>query len=283
MRKTKIVCTLGPATDKEGVLREMIRSEKIPTAVLETVFRQASNSRIITNAYAINHNDTHLQYGNDFQMLEVQNSEEAAQLVIKNYLQEVSQHGIEDVQILSPFRKRGAVSSNALNDTIRDLVNPPSSLKKEVKCGSRVFRVGDRIMQTANRIDVSNGDVGIITDMKEEDDETVVCVKLLDGRTIQYKQEMLEDLEFSYCTTIHKSQGQEYPIIIVPLLKEHYIMLRRNLLYTAVTRAKAKVILIGQKQAVFIAIHKCDVGQRNTVLADRIVAYYNRELKRRVA
>lgn len=190
---------------------------------------------------------------------------------------------IEDVQILSPFRKRGAVSSNALNDTIRDLVNPPSSLKKEIKCGSRVFRVGDRIMQTANRIDVSNGDVGIITDMKEEDDETIVCVKLLDGRTIQYKQEMLEDLEFSYCTTIHKSQGQEYPVIIVPLLKEHYIMLRRNLLYTAVTRAKAKVILIGQKQAVFIAIHKCDVGQRNTVLADRIVAYYNRELKRRVA
>ena len=216
-------------------------------------------------------------------MLEVQNSEEAARLVIKNYLQEVSQHDIEDVQILSPFRKRGAVSSNALNDTIRDLVNPPSSLKKEIKCGNRVFRVGDRIMQTANRIDVSNGDIGIITDMKEEDDETVVCVKLLDGRTIQYKQEMLEDLEFSYCTTIHKSQGQEYPVIIVPLLKEHYIMLRRNLLYTAVTRAKAKVILIGQKQAVFIAIHKCDVGQRNTVLADRIVAYYNRELKRRVA
>ena len=272
-----------PSVGAGNVLREMIRSEKIPTAVLETVFRQASNSRIITNAYAINHNDTHLQYGNDFQMLEVQNSEEAAQLVIKNYLQEVSQHGIEDVQILSPFRKRGAVSSNALNDTIRDLVNPPSSLKKEVKCGSRVFRVGDRIMQTANRIDVSNGDVGIITDMEEEDDETVVCVKLLDGRTIQYKQEMLEDLEFSYCTTIHKSQGQEYPVIIVPLLKEHYIMLRRNLLYTAVTRAKAKVILIGQKQAVFIAIHKCDVGQRNTVLADRIVAYYNRELKRRVA
>ena len=86
-----------------------------------------------------------------------------------------------------------------------------------------------------------------------------------------------------YCTTIHKSQGQEYPVIIVPLLKEHYIMLRRNLLYTAVTRAKSKVILIGQKQAVFVAIHKCDVGQRNTVLADRIVAYYNRELSRRVA
>ena len=272
-----------PSVGAGNVLREMIRSEKVPTAVLETVFRQASNSRIITNAYAINHNDTHLQFGDDFQFLEVQNSEEAAQLVIKNYLQEVSLHGIEDVQILSPLRKRGAVAANALNETIRDLVNPPNNLKKEVKCGSRVFRVGDRIMQTANRINVSNGDVGVITDMKKEDDETITCVRLLDGRTLQYTQEMLEDLEFSYCTTIHKSQGQEYPVIIVPLLKEHYIMLRRNLLYTAVTRAKAKVILIGQKQAVFVAIHKCDVGQRNTVLADRIVAYYNRELSRRVA
>lgn len=165
---------------------------------------------------------------------------------------------------------------------LRELVNPPNNLKKEVKCGSRVFRVGDRIMQTVNRINVSNGDVGIITDVETEDDDTIARVKLLDGRELSYTQEMLEDLEFSYCTTIHKSQGQEYPVIIVPLLKEHYIMLRRNLLYTAVTRAKAKVILIGQKQAVFIAIHKCDVGQRNTVLADRIVAYYNRELSKRV-
>ena len=271
-----------PSVGAGNVLREMIRSEKVPTAVLETVFRQASNSRIITNAHAINHNDTHLQYGDDFQMFEVQNSEEAARLVIKNYLREVAIHGIENVQILSPFRKRGAVASNALNETIRELVNPPNNLKKEMKCGSRVFRVGDRIMQTVNRINVSNGDVGIITDVETEDDGTIARVKLLDGRELSYTQEMLEDLEFSYCTTIHKSQGQEYPVIIVPLLKEHYIMLRRNLLYTAVTRAKAKVILIGQKQAVFIAIHKCDVGQRNTVLADRIVAYYNRELSKRV-
>lgn len=269
-----------PSVGAGNVLREMIRSEKVPTAVLDTVFRQASNSRIITNAHAINHNDTHLQYGDDFQMLDVQNSDEAAQLVIKNYLCEVAQHGIENVQILSPFRKRGAVGSNALNEVIRDLVNPPGRMKMELKCGSRVFRVGDRIMQTANRNGVSNGDVGIITGMEQQDDETLVNIRFLDGRELQYSQEHMEYVEFSYCTTIHKSQGQEYPVIIVPLLKEHYIMLRRNLLYTAVTRGKAKVILIGQKQAVFIAIHKCDVGQRNTVLADRIVAYYEREIQK---
>ena len=261
----------------------MIRSEKVPTAVLDTIFRQASNSRIIINAHAINHNDTHLQYGDDFQMLEVQNAEDAAQLVVKNYLQEVSQYGLENVQILSPFRKRGAVASNALNETIRDLVNPASKRKMELKCGSRVFRVGDRIMQTANRNGVSNGDVGLITGMEKADDEVFVDIRLLDGRELRYSKDMMEDVEFSYCLTIHKSQGQEYPVIIVPLLKEHYIMLRRNLLYTAVTRAKAKVILIGQRQAVYIAIHKCDVGQRNTVLADRIVAYFNREMSKRVA
>ena len=272
-----------PSVGAGNVLREMIRSEKVPTAVLDTIFRQASNSRIIVNAHAINHNDTHLQYGDDFQMLEVQNAEDAAQLVVKNYLQEVSQHGLENVQILSPFRKRGAVASNALNETIRDLVNPASKRKMELKCGSRVFRVGDRIMQTANRNGVSNGDVGLITGMVKVDDEVFVDIRLLDGRELRYSKDMMEDVEFSYCLTIHKSQGQEYPVIIVPLLKEHYIMLRRNLLYTAVTRAKAKVILIGQRQAVYIAIHKCDVGQRNTVLADRIVAYYNREMSKRVA
>lgn len=272
-----------PSVGPGNVLREMIRSEKVPTAVLDTIFRQASNSRIIVNAHAINHNDTHLQYGDDFQMLEVQNAEDAAQLVVKNYLQEVSQHGLENVQILSPFRKRGAVASNVLNETIRNLVNPASKRKMELKCGSRVFRVGDRIMQTANRNGVSNGDVGLITGMVKVDDEVFVDIRLLDGRELRYSKDMMEDVEFSYCLTIHKSQGQEYPVIIVPLLKEHYIMLRRNLLYTAVTRAKAKVILIGQRQAVYIAIHKCDVGQRNTVLADRIVAYYNREMSKRVA
>ena len=272
-----------PSVGAGNVLREMIRSEKVPTAVLDTIFRQASNSRNIVFAHAINHNDTHLQYGDDFQMLEVQNAEDAAQLVVKNYLQEVSQHGLENVQILSPFRKRGAVASNALNETIRDLVNPASKRKMELKCGSRVFRVGDRIMQTANRNGVSNGDVGLITGMVKVDDEVFVDIRLLDGRELRYSKDMMEDVEFSYCLTIHKSQGQEYPVIIVPLLKEHYIMLRRNLLYTAVTRAKAKVILIGQRQAVYIAIHKCDVGQRNTVLADRIVAYYNREMSKRVA
>lgn len=106
---------------------------------------------------------------------------------------------------------------------------------------------------------------------------------MLDGREVRYTQEGMDDVEFSYCMTIHKSQGAEYPVIILPLLKEQYIMLRRNLIYTAVTRAKQKVILIGQKQALFTAVHKCDVDKRNTVLADRVVAYYEREKVKKVS
>ena len=269
-----------PSVGAGNVLRELMRSELVPTAVLDTVFRQAHNSRIAVNAQAINHNDTHLQYGEDFQMLDVCNSEEAAQLVIQQYLSEISAHGIEGVQILTPFRKRGDVGANALNAKLRELVNPADERKPEAKSGSKVYRVGDRIIQTCNRDGVSNGDVGIITGISSDDGDPIIQIRLLDGRELLYTLDMMEDTELSYCMTIHKSQGSEYPTVIVPLLKEHYIMLRRNLLYTAITRAKEKVILIGQRQAMYTAIHKSDVDKRNTVLADRIVAYYNRELQK---
>ncbi len=268
-----------PSVGAGNVLREMIRSNLVPTAVLDTVFRQAHNSRIAVNAHAVNHNDTHLQFGDDFQIFDVGDAEEAAGLVIKHYLKEIQRHGVEGVQILTPFRKKGAVGANALNAQLRELVNPADDSKPEVKSGSKVYRVGDRIIQTCNRGEVSNGDVGIISDIRTEDDEPIITIRLLDGRVFNYTLDMMEDTDFSYCLTIHKSQGSEYPTVIVPLLKEHYIMLRRNLLYTAITRAKEKVIIVGQRQALYTAIHKNDVDQRNTVLADRVVAYYDREQK----
>jgi helicase, putative, RecD/TraA family len=269
-----------PSVGAGNVLREFIRCGLIPTAALDTVFRQAHNSRIAVNAQAVNHNDTHLQYGEDFQILEANDAEEAAQLVIRNYLSEIGIHGTEGVQILTPFRKKGAVSANALNEKLRELVNPADKSKPEVKSGAKVYRVGDRIIQTCNRNGVSNGDVGFIFGIRDNDGEPEIQIRLLDGRELTYTLDMMEDTDLSYCLTIHKSQGSEYPSVIIPLLKEHYIMLHRNLLYTAITRAKEKVILIGQKQAVYMAIHKCDVDERNTVLADRINAYYDREVRR---
>lgn len=271
-----------PAVGAGNVLREMIRSGIVPTAVLDTVFRQASNSRIALNAYAVNHNDTKLLYGDDFMMQDVQTSEDAADLVMKCFFDEATKHGIENVQILSPFRRRGAVCADNLNVAIRAMINPKRNGVNEIKCGSKVFREGDRIIQTRNSDGVSNGDVGVITRIyMDEDGEQLIDIKLLDGRELIYTADKMENIDLSYCISIHKSQGAEFPVVIIPVLKEHYIMLRRNLLYTAISRAKAKVILIGHRQAVFTAIHKNDVDKRNTVLADRITVYYERETQKR--
>lgn len=271
-----------PSVGAGNVLRELLRCGVIPTAVLDTVFRQASNSQIYLNAYAVNNNDTHLQFGDDFALYEADSSDAAAALVIQAYLSEVKKKGIESVQILSPFRKKGAVGADQLNKEIRDLINPKRSGVNELKHGTRVFREGDRIIQTKNNESVSNGDVGIIERIyKDEDGETQIDIKLFDGRAVTYSEDLMDDVDWSYCITIHKSQGTEVPTAIIPLMKEHYIMLRRNLLYTAISRAKEKVILIGQRQAVYMAIHRSDVDKRNTVFADRIVAYLNREKQKR--
>ena len=145
-----------------------------------------------------------------------------------------------------------------------------------MKSLGRIFRVGDRIIQTRNNEDVSNGEVGIISRIYTDDDgERLVDITLLDGREVTYNDELMENVDLSYCITVHKSQGGEFSTVI-PLLKEHYVMLRKNLLYTAISRAKKKVILIGQRQAVYMAIHKNDVDKRNTVLADRITVYFDR-------
>lgn len=272
-----------PAVGPGNVLREMIRSEMVPTAVLDTVFRQANNSRIALNAYAVNHNDTHLQYGDDFIMQDAADSDDAASQVMKCFFEEVNKHGLENVQILSPFRRKGAVGADNLNQAIREMINPKRAGVNEIKCGSKVFREGDRIIQTRNSEAASNGDVGVIDAIRvDEDGEALVEITLVDGRELLYTNDDMEYLDLSYCISIHKSQGAEFPTVIIPLLKEHYVMLRRNLLYTAISRAKSKVVLIGQRQAVFTAIHKNDVDKRNTVLADRITAYYDRETQKRV-
>lgn len=139
------------------------------------------------------------------------------------------------------------------------------------------FREGDRVIQNRNHEEVSNGEVGVITSIRDRgEDNAVVEIKFLDGKVVEYSTDMMENVDLSYCISIHKSQGAEFPVVIIPILKEHYIMLRRNLLYTAISRAKQKVILIGQKQAIFMAIHNSDVDKRNTVLSDRINAYYAR-------
>ena len=140
-----------------------------------------------------------------------------------------------------------------------------------MKSLGRIFRVGDRIIQTRNNEDVSNGEVGIISRIYTDDDgERLVDITLLDGREVTYNDELMENVDLSYCITVHKSQGGEFSTVIIPLLKEHYVMLRKNLLYTAITRAKSCVTILGSSDTVRSMIENVSENKRYTALAERI-------------
>ncbi len=258
------------SVDAGNVFRELIACGLIPVTVLDMVFRQSKGSRIAMNAHAIKQNKTSLLYGNDFVFINC----ETAYLIQKYYRNEVAASGTEYVQILSPFRSRGAASVEKLNEVIHELVNPDSQGVLELKVGVRIYRLGDKVVQTKNKGDISNGDVGFIKSMMiDEDSDSTVSIEFSGVRVVEYAVEDMDMIEPAYAMTIHKSQGAEYPIVIMPVLNSFYIMLKRNLLYTAITRARTKVILIGQKSALFAAIHRNDVDERNTLSGKRIQVY----------
>lgn len=260
-----------PSVGPGNVFRELIGCGEIPVTVLDVVYRQKGTSRIALNAKLIHEGNHKLLYGDDFQFIPCDSAADAAEIVEQTYLSEVLKEGLENVQILTPFRSRGDVSVKALNQSIQNLVNPRSQ-SNEMKVGSQVFRVGDRVLQTRNKDEISNGDVGRITSIQKdgEDGELMADILFSDQRKISYAKEDMDIIEHAYAMSIHKSQGSEYKTVILPLLTSHAIMLRRNLLYTAITRAKSKIIVIGQKKALFIAIHRNDIDQRNTALAEHI-------------
>ena len=265
-----------PSVGPGNVLRELLRCGLIPTVHLDIAYRQKNASRIALNAHTINEGDKDsLAYGEDFRFLPAEQAGEAAQIVLDVYQEAVTHQNLLEVQILAPFRSRGECSVKRLNEEIQKLINPPDPCKKELKYGAQVFRELDKVIQTKNREAVSNGDVGLIVSITQDEEEgDTVRVLFSDERAVDYSTEELSQLELAYATTIHKSQGSEYHTVIIPILKDQYIMLRRNLIYTAVSRAKQQVALVGQKQALYIAIDRNDVDRRNTLLADRIVSYY---------
>ena len=276
-RRTKLVLVGDPdqlpSVGPGNVFKEMINCGAIPVTVLDQIFRQSGDSFIALNSTIINRGETNLYYGDDFQFINVKTQEEAAMYIMELYCQEVYEHGIENVQILSPFRSRGEASSDQINATLREIINPFTSVEDELRVGGKTFRVGDRIMQTKNTDKVSNGDLGFVRAVNNGT-EIGAQVDFGEGRRFAYKLEELSKLELSYSTTIHKAMGSQYDVVIIPLLKAQMIMLNRNLLYTAVSRAKKKVILVGQKPALFMAIHCNNISKRNTLLGDRICLYY---------
>lgn len=257
------------------VFRELIDCRLIPVTVLNEIFRQKKDSLIAYNAQKINNNDTGFFYGNDFTVCKCANQEEAAEHLRNLYLAQVKQYGVDRVQILSPFRSTGAASVDQLNEAIRELVNPQTE-EADLKVGSLYFRVGDKVMQNKNSIKASNGDIGFIRSFRnDERDGMRISIQFSPTRVVEYSMEEMGHVELAYATTVHKAQGSEFDVVLFPLLRSHARMLTRSLVYTAITRAKSKVILVGQIGMLYMAVHKDDTGKRNTQLGHRISLYTN--------
>ena len=263
-----------PSVGAGNVFKELIQCGLVPVTVLDEIFRQAKDSLIAHNARFIHDGSTKLYYGNDFQFLPCGSQADAAAAIIDRYCQEIEGNGIEHVQILSPFRTEGAASSDHLNAAIREIVNPFRSAEDEVRIGPKTFRVGDRIMQTKNTDKVSNGDLGFIRYVEDTPEGKRIGLDFGEDRSLEYSTEDLVNLDLAYATTIHKAMGSEYDIVLMPVLKAHYVMLYRNLLYTGITRARKRVVLAGEKSVLFMAIHKNEISKRNTLLGERIRLYY---------
>ena len=259
-----------PSVGPGAVLREIIASNCIPVVRLDKVFRQNKGSRIAVNAKLIRHGNLGLEYGTDFQFVDSANIQESAELIVKLYQEEISKYGIDNVALLTPYRQKTETGVNAMNERLQELVNPPSKTKAEIDTGKRKFRTGDKVMQIKNHEEVSNGDVGYITRISTVGDETTLYVDFGDGKVMEYDSSELDMLELGYASTVHKSQGSEYKSVILNLQSAHHIMLKRALVYTAITRGKEKVTIVGERKALCIAIKCTDAEKRGTCLGIRL-------------
>ena len=260
-----------PSVGAGNVLRDMIDSEMFPVVRLTRIFRQAQTSRIITNAHRINQGkmpDISNGKGTDFFFIEQEDPEAAAQEIVELVRRRLPKHyGLspEQIQVLTPMQ-RGPVGAANLNQVIQAAVNPQCI---GLKRGGVEYRKHDKVMQIRNNYEkeVFNGDIGVIGDVDLEERELTVR---FDDRDVIYDVSELDELVLAYATTIHKAQGSEYPIVVIPVLMTHYIMLQRNLVYTGVTRAKKALVLVSTKKALAMAIRNVTVDKRNTMLKERI-------------
>lgn len=273
-----------PSVGPGNVFRELIQCGVVPVTTLDYIYRQDHDGNIVKNANRIREGNSQLDYGTDFVFLECQTEEEAAQIIQEEYLKAVKADGIDNVQVLSPMKKDGATATKNLNELLRETVNPAKPDVSEFKACGHLYRVGDRIIQTRNTVELSNGDIGIFRAIiKDADDQHLAVLSFSDGREVTYTAQQMENVEPAFAITVHKSQGAEYNTIILPLVSRNVFFLRRNLVYTGITRARNMVILVGQKRVLHSAIHKCDVDQRNTILGKRIVSAYQRVKDKRKA
>lgn len=262
-----------PSVGPGAVLADMINSYSLPTVMLTEIYRQAATSKIITNAHKINKG--YMPYyenhkSDDFFFIDLEDNE----AIIARLLSIVSDrlpklyniNPFTDIQILSPMN-RGILGVRNLNLVLQDKLN--SNKEISLTFMGATYRLGDKVIQMVNNYDkeVFNGDIGFITEIDLEDEKLIIN---FEGKDVKYDKTELDEVELAYAVSIHKSQGSEYPIVIVLISTSHYTLLERNLLYTAVTRGKKMVILIGQKKAVFMAIKRTSSLKRLTNLSARI-------------
>lgn len=267
-----------PSVGPGNVLRDIIESGAVEVARLTEIFRQAQESMIVVNAHRINQGEFPIlnKQGKDFFFIEEEDPEKITGLIrdlVKERLPKyLSCDPVNDIQVLSPMR-RTATGVDNLNAILQETLNPSFGRDEGMKYGATVFLVGDKVMQTRNDYDKSvfNGDIGRVVGIDREEGELVVAYPDSDGdRLVTYAQTELDELTLAYAISVHKSQGSEYPVVVIPLTTQHYMMLQRNLLYTGITRAKRMVVLVGTKKALAIAVRNSKVTERNTLLAKRL-------------
>ncbi|MBI5667768.1 MAG: ATP-dependent RecD-like DNA helicase [Chloroflexi bacterium] len=262
-----------PSVGAGNVLRDVMNSGLAHVTRLNTIFRQSEDSLIVDNAHRVNHGEMpHLHNkSSDFFFFREEDPQKAAELVVDIVLNRIPDKfgydPMDDVQVIAPMY-RGPVGVHALNEALQRALNGDSRLA-EKKLGGRVFRAGDKVMQIKNNYEkeVFNGDIGRIVGINFDDNELEV---VMDGRYVYYDWQEAEELTHAYCISTHRSQGGEYPVVVIPMLTQHYMMLQRNLLYTAITRAKKMVVMVGTHKAVHIAVNNNRVAERYSGLLARL-------------
>jgi len=268
--------SVGPGT----VLGDIINSGTLQVCRLTEVFRQAAQSSIITNAHLVNAGEkprwprgkVTSPENNDFYFVEADEVGKAVGLILKlikdNIPKQFNLNPIEDIQLLTPMQ-RGELGARNLNVVLQEALNPTGDF---VERFGWIFRVGDKVMQIVNNydLDVFNGDIGRILLLDHEDK---IARIQFDGRTVDYDFDALDEIILSYAITIHKSQGSEYPCVIIPIHTQHYMLLQRNLLYTAITRGKHLVVIVGSVKALAIAVKKMEAMRRVTTLCERLIEH----------
>ena len=263
-----------PSVGAGSVLKDIIESGVVPMVELNEIFRQAMGSLIITNAHRINRGEfpqipQSKGEQQDFYFIQKETPEEIADtilnLVTKRIPARFANDPVNDIQVLTPMHK-GLIGAQNLNTVLQEALNKAEG---ELARGGRTYKVGDKVMQIKNNYDkeVFNGDIGRV---ERIDTENQVVTVEFDGRSVEYDFSELNELVLAYAVSVHKSQGSEYPVVVMPVHISHYMLLQRNLIYTGVTRAKKLVILVGTKKALSIAIRNNKIQKRFTGLSRRL-------------